>query len=219
MPHLVEPFTNVTFDDGLTRLRAAHRFLVSRAKEAISAWDFDESCWGSSVKRSSIPLNGGDVPPLIGKSEENLGEVINMAATVERLIDAIVWFAQQPENKGYSILECHPSTSGEATGNDLVIGHDGKDAIRCEVCDVASSNAGSNNKEAKDIQNLGCNVYVPQDGVARYICTALEFASALASARRNWDSKPYRYDLINTESASCTCMLLIKSAGQGGKRK
>jgi hypothetical protein len=215
MPHVVEPFTNASFCYALQRLRAAHSYLVSRAKEAINAADFAESSWGTSVKRSPVRLNVGDVPPLIGKSEERLGEVINIAATVERLIDAIGWFAAQPQCEGYKILECHPSTSDEADGNDLVIiDPTGKIAIRCEVCDVASTNAGSNNKETKDIRNLGCDEAVPDDDVARYVCTASEFANALASPKRKWGSKPYRYELIETGTRAGTCMLLIKSADE-----
>ena len=215
MPHVVEPFKNASFGDALQSLRAAQRYLVSRAKVAINASDFDESRWGTSVKRSLVRLNVGEVPPLIGKSEEKLGEVINIAATVERLIDAIDWFAVQPHSEGYSILVCHPSTSDEAGGDDLVIvDSKGEIAIRCEVCDVASSSAGSNNKETKDIRNLGCDEAVPDDGVPRYICTAPEFANALASAKRKWGSKPYRYRLTETGSTAGTCMLLIVPAGQ-----
>jgi hypothetical protein len=157
-----------------------------------------------------VTLNVGDVPPLIGKSAEGLGEVVNMAATLERLMDAIEWFAKQPATSGGSILECHPSTSDETNGNDLVIiDHNGKIIVRCEVCDVASTKASSNSKEKKDIKNLGCNELVPQDDVARYICTAPEFAKALTSRGRKWTAKPYRYELIELGTASGTCMLLI----------
>ncbi|MCD4742987.1 MAG: hypothetical protein K8R67_10985 [Desulfobacteraceae bacterium] len=186
----------------------------------IIASDFDESRWGSSVKRSSVKLYEGDVPPLIGKTEEKFSEVVNIAATVERLMDAIEWFAAQSKNKSYSILECHPSTSDDTIGNDLVIiDNEGRIVIRCEVCDVTSSNAGSNRKEKKDIRNLGCNEFVPQDGVTRYICTSPEFATALASSKRKWGSKPYRYELIETRGSSSTCMLLIQSADNSEKGK
>lgn len=88
-------------------------------------------------------------------------------------------------------------------GNDLVIvDPDGRIAIRCEVCDVASTNARSNNKEKKDIRKLGCNLVVPQDGISRFICTSPEFANALTDGLRNWNAKPYRYELIETDSAS-----------------
>jgi hypothetical protein len=68
-----------------------------------------------------VKLTEGDVPQLIGKVQEKFGEVINIAATVERLIDAIDWFARQPDNHGFTIFECHPSTSDEASGNDRPI--------------------------------------------------------------------------------------------------
>ncbi len=187
--------------------------LVSRAKDTIIASDFDESQWGCSVKRSRVKLGKGDAPPLIGKTEEKFSEVINIVATVERLMDAIEWFAAQPQNKGHSILECHPSTSADVGGNDLVIiDRDRQIVIRCEVCDVVSSNAGSNNKEKKDIRSLGCDEFVPQDGVSRYICTSPEFATALANSKRKWGVKPYRYELIETIDSSSTHMLMLKSA-------
>lgn len=220
MPHVVEPLKNATFNDALKRLRAVQNYLVSRAKETIYSSDFESSNWGTSVKRAFVKLNVGEVPELIGKSEEKLGEIINIAATVERLIDAIYWFAMHLKGGGCLIQECHPSTSDEKDANDLVIvDPKGKIVIRCEVCDVASYNANSNNKEKKDISNLECEKTVPEDGVGRFICTAPEFADSLASSKRKWDSKPYRYELIRTGSIADTCMLLIKPALQHYNRK
>lgn len=213
MTHVVRPFTNTSFEEALQKLKTAHSYLVTQAKQSIRDSNFEDSCWGTSIKRSSVRLNVGVVPTLIGKNEEKFGEVINIAATVERLIDAIGWFASQPIFTGYSILQCHPSTSDDAEGNDLVIiDRKGTIVIKCEVCDVASSNAGANGKESKDIRNLGCDEAVPNDGVARYICTALEFAHALTSPNRKWIAKPYRYQLIETGSRAGTCMLLIRNA-------
>jgi hypothetical protein len=213
MPHVVKQFKNTEFEDAIHLLRKAHQFLVSRAQATIIASDFDKSKWGCSVKRSIVKLHGGDNPKLIGKIEEKFVEVVNIIATVERLIDAIEWFAGQPQNKGYSILECHPSTSDDTGGNDLIIiDTANRISVRCEVCDVVSSNAGSNKKEEKDIRNLGCNELVPQDGVKRYICTSREFAMALTNSKRKWAVKPYRYKLIETGGSSETCMLLIQSA-------
>ena len=212
MPHVVEPFTNATFSDALDRLRSAHHFLVERAKTAIAAPHADDSRWGASVKRSPVVLRGDDRPELIGKTEERLGEVINIAATLERLVDAIEWFATQLE-AGCSILECHPSTSDETNGNDLVIvDNAGHIVVRCEVCDVISQRAGSNGKEKKDIKNLGCSEFVPRDGVARYICTAPEFAAALTSFKGALRSRPYRYRRTDMATRSGTCMLLIEPA-------
>lgn len=208
MPHVVGSLKNVSFDEALMRLRKVHQFIVSRAKSTVNKSEIDVRHWGTLMKRSTVNLTGVDAPELVGKSEEKLGEVINIAATIERLMDGIEWFASQPESQGCSILECHPSTSDEPSGNDLVIiAHDRRIVMRCEVCDVASSSAGSNGKEKKDIRNLGCEHSVPRDGVKRYICTAPEFGNALTSRKRKWRTKPYRYKAIQT--GMNTWMLLI----------
>jgi hypothetical protein len=211
MPHIVKPLNDVSFDDALRRLRAAHHFLVSRANETIKESSHDESRWGKSLKRSFVRLSGDDQPKLIGKPEEKFTEIINIVATLERLIDALDWFSKQPQNKGYKIRECHPSTSDEKNGNDLVIVDSrGNIAIRCEVCDVVSSKASSNNKEASDLKKLKCDKGVRSDGVARYICTSSEFAQALTSSGRLWKTKRYRYSFIEINDTAGTCLLLIQ---------
>ena len=96
MPHVVEPFTKRPYSDALSLLRSAHDYLVVRAREVIAGTEIQNSNWGASVKRTPVALNVGEVPQLIGKHEERLGEVINIAATLERLIDGIQWFASHP---------------------------------------------------------------------------------------------------------------------------
>ena len=208
MPHVIEPFTHATFADASRDLRDAHAFIVARAKNAIRESDVDPTRWGMSLKRTQVDLNGNDRPKLIGKPNEKLGEVINIAATVERLIAAIDWFATQ--EREWRIHECHPSTSDESNGNDLVmINASGDIVARCEVCDVASSNAGSNGKEKKDIRNLGCASEVPDDNIRRYICTASEFATALTSPKRKWATMPYRYERIPCGDSADSQLLLV----------
>jgi len=97
----------------------------------------------------------------------------------------------------------------------LVLGEpDGTPVVRCEVCDVASRNAGSNGKERSDLEKLGCAAGVPSDGVRRFICTAREFADALRSTRRRWNNYVYRYDLIELGDAGDTCLLALTPATQ-----
>lgn len=212
MPHVIEPFANASFESAIQDLRNAHTFVVTRAKKAIIDADVDPALWGIAMKRISVDLGGDSRPKLIGKPHEKLGETINIAATVERLIGAIEWFSG--EFPSYSIRECHPSTSDEALGNDLVlIDGSGTIVVRCEVCDVASSSAGSNGKEKKDIRNLGCTQQVPDDNVRRYICTAPEFARALTNGKRKWAAVPYRYKQIVTGDAAESRLLLIQQAG------
>jgi len=208
MPHLIEPFTNASFEDAVADLRAANSFIVGRAKEAMIAADVNVAMWGISLKRTPVDLTGNSRPRLIGKPTEKLSEVINITATVERLIAAIEWFSHDcPSCK---IHECHPSTSDETNRNDLVLIDDkGMVVVRCEVCDVASSSAGSNGKEKKDIRNLGCNVAVPEDNVRRYICTSPEFAIALTSEKRKWATIPYRYEQTCVgDDADCRLLLI-----------
>lgn len=80
---------------------------------------------------------------------------------------------------------------------------------RCEVTDVISSNPGQNGKEKKDLRNLGCAEYVPNDLVARYIATSREFANALTSVKRKWHKMHYRYVTHETELNDQTVLLEI----------
>jgi hypothetical protein len=211
MAHIIEPFNNTSFINASQNLREAHRFLILRANATIQELNRNDFQWGILLKRATVELNVGEIPRLIGKEHEKLAEVINIAATVERLIDAIDWFANQEENLNCSIQNCHPSTSDNPGENDLVISNQNGDVvIRCEVCDVVSKNAGANGKEIKDLLNLGCNEIVPNDGIKRYICTAPEFANALTSLNRPWKTYPYRYECIITNGSSSARMLLIQ---------
>ena len=65
--------------------------------------------------------------------------------------------------------------------------------VRCGVCDIVSQRAGSNGKEQKDLESLGCADGIPADGVRRFICTSPEFAQAIASPDRKWEERHYRY--------------------------
>jgi hypothetical protein len=207
MPHLIKSFEEKAIKDGLADLRAAHDFLVDRAKSSLKEFEAINPPWGINAKRISVNLQCEKRPILIGKDEEKLSEVINMAATAERLIDVLEWFGRKEE---FSIHECHPSTSDNEGGNDLVLKIDKKTAVRCEVCDVISDNAGSNGKEKKDLQNLGCGVNVPDDGVERYICTSNEFASALTGENRKWQSKQYRYGPPTICGVDTVLLLLVQ---------
>ena len=136
-----------------------------------------------------------------------------MAATMERLLDALKWFRNHPDYRSLRVRECHPSTSDDSSGNDIVLeSADGIAKVRCEVCDVVSKNAAQNRKEKKDIRNLGCETGVPSDGVSRYIATSPEFAEALSSLRRKWNQKPYRYKSICAGADCDTTLLRLVSA-------
>lgn len=211
MPDLVSAIYDTAIDNAVVALQEAHSFLVKCATAAGDRISHQPQFWGIAAKRLSVDLRPSDAPRLIGKSQERFVEVINMSATVERLVAFLVWCSHRyPEA---TVGQCHPSTSADPTGNDLVL-HDrrGVALVRCEVCDVVSSKAHQNNKERKDLANLGCAHAVPVDGVDRYICTSPEFAVALASPGRRWSALHYRYDLIQLSDPAETVALLVRPA-------
>ncbi len=208
MSHLVSSYFDSTFDSLAAELRQAHAHLVNRAAVALASAQKGTDRWGIAMKRLDVSL-GTVRPRAVEKDTERLVEVINITATLERLTDALEWFATRPGFRDLRVLECHPSTSSAAEGNDLVLGpRVGEVSVRCEVTDVASVKAGQNGKEKKDLLNLGCQSHVPLDGVRRYVCTSSEFAGALASAARKWSSLHYRYDVV-TLGTTDTCLLEV----------
>lgn len=112
--------------------------------------------WASSAKdiRVWLPRNECDRPVLLkrAKPDHNLTEVVNLCATVERLIDALLWC--DTHYPTYKISVCHPSTgsgkNGKRRDDDLVL-QDGSDiALRFEATD----NSGSGNTTAKIRKDL-----------------------------------------------------------------
>ena len=173
MPHLVNPLRDVSFADAIAQLDLVHSFLVQRAGAEIATSKIPAAHWGIGAKRLEVKLATPDRPPLVGKPSERFGEIVNMAATIERMIPLLRWLSTNGEYSHLRVVQCHPSTSDEDGGNDLVLGGpDGAPVVRCEVCDVASRKAGSNGKERSDLEKLGCAAGVPADGVKRFICTA-----------------------------------------------
>jgi hypothetical protein len=210
MPHLVNPLRNATYNAAIRELQLVHAFLVRRAGEEIASSAIPADRWGIGAKRLEVRLIGEGRTKYIGKPSERFGEVVNMTATIERMLALLQWCSRQPAYKGLRIRQCHPSTSDDAGGNDLVlVTREGVVKVRCEVCDVASSRASSNGKEGSDLSKLGCAHSVPEDGATRFICTAREFADALASSARKWHNYTYRYALIELGDELDTCLLRI----------
>lgn len=209
MAHIIETIVDLPLVSALDRAKEAHAFISNRVIKSQAMIGTSPIRWGITTKRMLVDLRGG--PDLVGKPEEKFVELINILATTERTIEALEWFnSSYPE---LIVRECHASTSDFKGGNDIVLVDGcGVVRIRCEVCDVASSKAGQNKKEKNDLKILGCAESVPIDEVERFIATSSEFAAALASPKRKWSTKHYRYDLINTELAQNTVMLRILPA-------
>ena len=202
---------SVSYRRAMDELHAAHSYVVERAIRSMSTLPEHPLRWGASIKRVRIDLSGPGCPPLIGKAEERLVEAINIAATIERMLDALAWFSVHVDFRSLLVLECHPSTSSTTSGNDLVLGLTPASVIAlCEVTDVAGSAPGQNNKEKKDLRNLGCTSEVPDDGKRRFICTSTEFANALAGQRRT-SRMHYRYERCPVDGTD-TIMLEIRGA-------
>ena len=210
MAHILETLRDGGLQQAISTLEKAHREIVSSCTKAQSEIEHLGELWGIGLKRLEVRLP--NIPGIIGKESEKLVELINILATVERTISALKWFASEfPETV---LRECHPSTSDDPGGNDIVlVDASGAVVVRCEVCDVASSSAGQNGKEKKDIRNLGCSEAVPIDGIRRFIATSLEFSLALTSSKRKWHLLPYEYVAFCTENLDGTVMLEVIPSG------
>ncbi|WGW01753.1 hypothetical protein QF117_13330 [Vibrio sp. YMD68] len=205
MAHIIDTIRNQTTNESIEQLSKAHFDLVSAISKS-KTFTNPSLHWGLETKRLAVDLSSIK-NSLITKKSEKFVELINILATVERTIDTLKWCANEYPN--LRVDQCHPSTSDDPDGNDIVlVGNDGEVRVRIEVCDVASNKAGQNGKEKSDLKSLGCALCVPLDGVSRFIATSEEFASALNSDNRKWQTYHYYYDAFPVEETT-TVMLRI----------
>lgn len=199
MAHIIETIKGKPIPDVASSLRQTHRELLE-AIERTNIHSKSPNQWGIEIKRLVVDLSLV-TSSLVEKSSEKFVELINILATVERTIDALDWF-----NEHFPTLiveQCHPSTSDEPEGNDIVLVDKlGNVKVRCEVCDVASNKASQNGKEKSDLKKLGCEMNVPNDNVGRYIATSKEFSQALMSSKRKWANLHYHYRSYLIENSS-----------------
>lgn len=208
MPHLINTIYDASISSAITSLEEAHTLIVERVIAAQKVINVDSLAWGEQFKRLEVSLPQG--AGLIGKHKEKFVEIINILATVERTISALKWLSTEYPKS--IVRECHPSTSDNKGGNDIVLtDQNGKVIVRCEVTDVSSSSAGQNGKEKKDLKNLQCSIAIPNDSVYRYIATSLEFADALSSPKRKWRNMHYKYLRHETGLNNSTILLEIKN--------
>lgn len=214
LAHLIDTIRDRSLEEALLALESVHGYLVACAHSAFALVPPADPAWGVHVKRLEVNMPVAGRPTLVGKEREKLAEVVNMLATLERLLSALRWFSGHAEFRGLRVVVCHPSTSSAASENDLMLaGPDGAVRVRCEVCDVVSRNAGQNGKERTDIANLGPERTGSSGPVRRFICTSPEFAGALASDRRKWSSAEHRYAVHPTADGTNTVLLELV-AGQ-----
>jgi hypothetical protein len=209
--HLINPIANRGVDEVLTALTSAHEHIVTRAHASLARLDSVVATWGRRTKRHRVSIAHGNDD--IGKDEEALVELINMAATVERLCDVLTWVRKRDPHA--TVVACHPTTSDaaeDAREPDLTV--QTSEAIELiEITDVVSRTASSNNKEKKALKVLGCESAVPPDGRHRYIATSPEWADALCAPTRKWRDKHYTYNRVALPDTDTT-VLEVRKRGE-----
>lgn len=204
MSHIVEAITTQTsLADCYQRFKAAHDYLAQQGRAALEkAWQVElVGQWGSRVKRIRVELPNMNRPVAIPVDipDHNLIEVINQCATLERLLDTLLW-AQSIESglSDYQVVVCHPTTSSDKNNitrsdNDLILVGPNTHVAKFEISDVASSR-DSNRKEKKDLVSLGVletgraveefNLQWPQERL--FLVVSEEFAKRLRQPTRSW---------------------------------
>jgi len=150
--------------DCATVLSEAQKFLAQAAIVGLrKSSESEVSSWGSFMKRLYVDIPIEQRPYLIpGKIQNhNLIEIINQCATIERLVDAILWFSGKGSGFGDCIVvSCNPTTSSTNKSenglrdHDLILRDSNGDLCYCEVSDVVGHRDG-NKKEIKDLISLG----------------------------------------------------------------
>jgi hypothetical protein len=137
-------------------LESAHHFLARHGKTTLKeAAELDDAeGWGARVKRKGVSCPSNDLVLVHhDKTQHNLAEVVNMCATVERLIDALTW--AESEFMGWVVAFCHPTQTSGTGENDLVLMNpENKKRARFEVSDVSGFTDG-NAKIIQDLVSLG----------------------------------------------------------------
>ncbi len=205
--YLVKPILEASLPNSISEFRAVHDFLVAQTRAAVAS---EHDQWAINIKRLIVDLRGAHRPSLLGKEEEKLIEVLNVTASLERLMAALNWFSREV-GLGLLIL----AAAGGATDSySIVLSNErGKTRVLCEVCDVASGVAVQPGKEREYLWRLGCQGTVPFDGVRRFICTSPEFAAVVQKEQRDNQRIAHRYVLhqINDEAET----VLLEIVGQG----
>ena len=129
MSHLVEAIiTQTSLADCYQQIKAAHDYLAQQGRTALEkAWQMElVGQWGSQVKRVRVELPNVSRPVAVPVDipDHSLIEVINQYATMERLLETLLW-AQSTESglSDYHIAVCHPTTSSDKN-NTLRSDHD-----------------------------------------------------------------------------------------------
>lgn len=213
MPHLVEVIASLSLAETTARLQLAHDYLVEQAQKAlVEANVSDSRSWGASMKRIKVelPTPPKGIPEKLGR--QNLVEIINQCATIERLLHTLAWaMSDESGFRDWSVKYCHPTTSSykqkeedpdePQQDNDLVLySAQGGSQAFFEVSDVASDKDG-NGKEKKDLTSL--RILQPGDAIGcitnsfpserSFLVVSSEFAEGILRRRPSWIKQHCQY--------------------------
>ena len=194
-------------------LKEAHDYLVARAAEACRERVENVRSWGVFMKRVGVDLPASPKTIAQAVKSQNLIEVINQCATIERLLDTFEWLLSDESGfQHWKVERCHPTTSSYRqkeedpddphNDNDLIIHDPSTVGLKAffEVSDVASDRDG-NGKEKKDLTSLrilepgDANSCIPStwpDG-RRFLAVSAEFAKGLLRRKPSWIKRHCHY--------------------------
>lgn len=157
MPNLVEPIKRTSDNplpiaDALRDIQEAHDYLVRRSM-AVSYEINNVDKWGYHMKRLAVSFPENERPKLVSKNSENYVELINQCATMEHLINALLWAMEKLPD--YAVLGCHPTTSSgssdDTPDNDIFLINPQNQYALFEVFDNINPNQP---KKSKSIGSL-----------------------------------------------------------------
>lgn len=207
--HLICPIRNLALSQATRELEHTRRYLLAR----LQLHGKDTAAMSSAVelKRARVTLPADGKPRIVGKGEEKLSEVVNVLASLERMLVGLQWAVGQ--YPGATVRVCHPSTSHGKQECDVILDLAPGQSLRAEVCDIVTPNATQNGKEERQLENLRCGdgeFPLGHSGIRLMVWTSPEYAKGLTRTRRKMrdgGGKPYKYVEVHRDVATDTVLL------------
>lgn len=169
-----------------------------------------------ALKRAEVKLPATGKPGSIGKDKEKVTEVMNVLASLERMLVGLQWAARG--FPGATVQACHPSTSHTTEECDVIMNLGNGGILRAEVCDIVAAKAGQNRKEPSQLRNLcgGAGEFpLAQSSIRLMVWTSPEYADGLTRTRRKMPvvrGKPCKYSEVYRDQATGTVLLDVLPA-------
>ena len=148
MAHLVRPVHGVNIQQAFTELNAARNTLL----KALNGYNRPTITTACALKRTPVTVTPRG---LVNVTQHNYAEVVNQLATMERLLDALAWLANDIKLRSSTVKVCNPTSSNDKwpeynISNDLIVSLD-SEILLFEVSDTEGN---QNRKMTKDIEAL-----------------------------------------------------------------